>query len=113
MDTLVFDKERVLVGRDSGADVVLDNAGVSRQHASIEHGPMITIRDLCSANGTFVNGERVTLQELRDGDVVGIGRFQLHMRIPRSPRNDASTRAIQPPLEPTLEINSEQPRGNL
>jgi pSer/pThr/pTyr-binding forkhead associated (FHA) protein len=73
-----FAKERVTIGRDPGADVVLDNMGVSRAHALIEliDGTYV-IRDEGSSNGTFVNGERTDRLRLGDRDVVNIGKFSL------------------------------------
>ncbi|MBV8761776.1 MAG: ATP-binding cassette domain-containing protein, partial [Deltaproteobacteria bacterium] len=61
------------------ADIVLDQALVSRHHADLlwEDGKHI-LRDLASANGTFINGVRVEGQRpLAPGDVVQIGTFRL------------------------------------
>ena len=67
---------RAVIGRDAGAcDIVLEHAVVSRQHAVIEIGTdgHATITDLGSKTGTFVNGERISCRELRDGDRIGFG----------------------------------------
>jgi pSer/pThr/pTyr-binding forkhead associated (FHA) protein len=46
----------VVLGRDAGADVVLDDARVSRRHARMTPEPGgIVVEDLGSRNGTFVN----------------------------------------------------------
>jgi predicted component of type VI protein secretion system len=68
-----------VIGRDEGADIVIDDAGVSRRHSEIRvttDGPHLvtSIRDLNSTNGTFVNGDRITSQRLEDGDRVTLGR---------------------------------------
>ena len=66
------------IGR-SGADIVLDQALVSRHHADLvwEDGHH-TLRDRGSANGTFVNGVRVEgARQLAPKDVVQIGTFRL------------------------------------
>ncbi|CAN5896139.1 FHA domain-containing protein [soil metagenome] len=66
------------IGR-SGADIVLDQALVSRHHADLlwESNHHV-LRDLSSANGTFVNGGRIEgSQILAPGDVVQIGTFRL------------------------------------
>jgi pSer/pThr/pTyr-binding forkhead associated (FHA) protein len=69
------------VGRAFSADVVLDDQSVSRRHAIIHRRPNGTrILDDRSANGTFVNGRRTTAAELRDGDVVVLGRVVLTFR---------------------------------
>jgi len=72
----------VKIGRDpEHNDIVVDNEGVSREHAwiGILNG-IVVVRDLDSMNGTFVNsteGERAIDQPIQDGDaiIVGKGRF--------------------------------------
>ncbi|MBI4484824.1 MAG: winged helix-turn-helix domain-containing protein [Acidobacteria bacterium] len=50
-----------VVGRDPAADVFVDAVGVSRRHALIVVADdRVTLADLSSKNGTFVNGIRVT-----------------------------------------------------
>jgi pSer/pThr/pTyr-binding forkhead associated (FHA) protein len=62
------------VGRGFSADVRLDDQSVSRRHAVIvDHGDGVKILDDRSANGTFVNGERVAEATLGDRDVVTLG----------------------------------------
>jgi len=66
------------IGR-SGADIVLDQALVSRHHADLvwEDGRHV-LRDRASANGTYVNGVRVEgSRPLAPKDVVQIGTFRL------------------------------------
>ena len=63
------------IGRDNENDVVIDDPEVSRHHARVWTKPdgSLILEDY-SANGTFVNGVRVTHAELYDGDKV---RFAL------------------------------------
>jgi hypothetical protein len=72
-------EQEVTVGRHAGCDIQVDDPGVSRQHARItwrETG--YAIEDLGSANGTFVNGERLTASRLlKDGDAIGLGQAVL------------------------------------
>lgn len=64
----------IIVGRSSDLDMVLVEDMVSRRHAKITvNGDTVTIQDLGSTNGTFVNGERVDRMTLTDGDRVLIG----------------------------------------
>jgi hypothetical protein len=68
------------IGRTSENELVLDNRGISRQHAIItvrgEADYVITDND--SLNGTLVNGRRIDSdQEIKFGDKISIGRFEL------------------------------------
>ena len=64
----------VVIGRDPACDVVVDDPGVSRRHASIMRtGADLMIVDHNSANGTLVHGRRVGRHRLAPGDVVRLG----------------------------------------
>ena len=65
----------IIIGREAGNDVVVNHPEVSRRHASLTwDGRQFIIQDLGSANGTFVNGVRLTTpQVLQPGDVIGLG----------------------------------------
>lgn len=63
-----------LVSRDQGEIVIADESTVSRRHAMLTRsGASVTIVDLGSTNGTFVNGAKVDSAELRPGDTVQFG----------------------------------------
>ncbi|MFO0599352.1 MAG: GGDEF domain-containing protein [Myxococcaceae bacterium] len=67
-------QDELLLGRAGEADAWLDEEGVSRKHARVartDGGVMIV--DLASRNGTWVNGQRVTTHQLKEGDLVQIG----------------------------------------
>ena len=66
------------LGRGFSADLRLEDQSVSRRHAVIvDHGNGARILDDRSANGTFVNGQRVAEAPLRDRDVIQVGRVTL------------------------------------
>ncbi|MFL5804854.1 MAG: FHA domain-containing protein, partial [Roseiflexaceae bacterium] len=68
---------QITIGRD-GCDITLDNPQVSRQHAVIERADgRHVLRDVGAANGTFINGQRITQHILAPGDVIQIGAFKL------------------------------------
>lgn len=82
--TVKLEKERTTVGRGSQADLVLRDEIASRQHAEIMHLCVETncieyyVNDLDSTNGTFLNGAKVTSQQLlQDGDKIKIGNHLL------------------------------------
>jgi two-component system, cell cycle response regulator len=62
------------IGRHPDNPVCVDDQGLSRQHVRIRHdGQRAFVEDLNSSNGTFVNGMRITSQELRNGDTLQLG----------------------------------------
>ncbi|MFN2550024.1 MAG: FHA domain-containing protein [Myxococcales bacterium] len=64
----------LVIGRSSDLDMVLIEDMVSRKHAKITlQSGQITISDLGSTNGTFVNGEKVKRARLKEGDRILIG----------------------------------------
>jgi pSer/pThr/pTyr-binding forkhead associated (FHA) protein len=64
----------IVIGRSSELDMVLVEDMVSRKHAKITTDEKtVTIQDLGSTNGTFVNGEKIRKVELKEGDRILIG----------------------------------------
>jgi ABC-type multidrug transport system ATPase subunit len=71
-------RPQMTIGRQTN-DIRLDHPSVSRQHAIIERradGGHV-LRDAGSANGTFVNGQRVSQHTLKREDVIQVGPFKL------------------------------------
>ncbi len=71
------------IGRTADNQIQVDEISVSRHHAEIQlsHGGLYTVRDLGSANGTFVNGNTITSQDLLHGDVLQIGTVRFRFRM--------------------------------
>lgn len=66
------------IGRGDENEVVLADPSVSRAHALLDTGEATpVVRDLGSTNGTFVNGQRIFTQELRDGDELTFGNTRM------------------------------------
>jgi pSer/pThr/pTyr-binding forkhead associated (FHA) protein len=79
-----FEKETVTIGRIPENDIRIDNLLVSRRHAKIfREGENYILEDLNSANGTFVNNERISRYFLKDGDIITIGKHQLIFSAPQ------------------------------
>jgi len=58
--TEVFERTEIVVGRSSSADLVISNTEVSRKHLLIKlENDHVTIVDLGSKNGTFVDGKTI------------------------------------------------------
>jgi pSer/pThr/pTyr-binding forkhead associated (FHA) protein len=72
----VFEQQAV-VGRDADCDVPLASRSVSRRHALLEKTENgWTLRDLGSANGTFLGGARVTEVPLSTGAALRFGEVE-------------------------------------
>lgn len=104
----------ITIGRVEGNDIVLSEPAMSRQHARVdvaEEG--LTVFDLGSLNGTFVNGERLSApHQLQDGDVIGVGQTPLTVVIPQpAPMAAPAEPAQESELvdEPLVEAESEAP----
>lgn len=70
------------VGRGDENEIVLLDPSVSRAHAIVElDAGEAVVRDLDSTNGTFVNGRRVSVEPLRDGDVLQFGNTRMRFEI--------------------------------
>jgi len=67
------------LGRSVRADFIIDVAMVSRVHCrlTVDDSGRLTVEDLESTNGTFVNDRRVTKAEVVVGDRLRVGRVEL------------------------------------
>jgi pSer/pThr/pTyr-binding forkhead associated (FHA) protein len=79
-------RDGLVIGRGPECDISVDDPGVSRRHAVVQPGRGgFTITDE-SANGTFVNGTRMTgAQMLKHGDVIGIGTEEFRVDVDAAP----------------------------
>jgi pSer/pThr/pTyr-binding forkhead associated (FHA) protein len=94
-------RDGLVIGRGTECDIVVDDAGVSRRHAMVKPGRGGFVVSDESANGTFVNGKRMTgAHALKHGDVVGIGTEEFRIDVDASPY--ASTH--QTPSVPQVEL---------
>lgn len=66
-----------IIGRESNADILINDLSVSRKHAQILYtGGGFILKDLDSNNGTFINNQRIEETYLADGDMVTIGEMK-------------------------------------
>jgi pSer/pThr/pTyr-binding forkhead associated (FHA) protein len=71
------------IGRDAYNHVVLASTRVSRFHAALStEGPLVILRDLGSRNGTYLNGKRVEMQALANGDNIDIAGYWMRFLAP-------------------------------
>lgn len=71
------------LGRSAEADIVLnEDKYVSRKHCLIEVAAQeVTIRDVGSSGGTFVNARRISEAQLSDGDMILVGQTTIRVSI--------------------------------
>jgi phosphoserine phosphatase RsbU/P len=77
-----LDRTRLVVGRNTDAEVCLDDPTVSRPHAELVCGPFGRwwIHDLGSTNGTKIDGRQITERMLHHRDRVKVGDFEIEFR---------------------------------
>jgi pSer/pThr/pTyr-binding forkhead associated (FHA) protein len=75
--------ERTEVGRALDCDISILEPALSRKHAELwPEGDELILRDLGSANGTHVNGEKVDEVKLKDGDVLQFHKIRFIVKAP-------------------------------
>jgi len=118
---------RLTIGRDSDCDVVLDEPEMARRHAVIENsGDMIFLRDLGSANGTYVNGVQVRNAVLHPDDQIAFDHNRFLLEAPGLPSRDQvlvdernapnitqTMRAVRMPEDPPAPQAAAAPRNDI
>lgn len=70
------------IGRSDHCDISVKDSSMSGRHAEIRKmDGEIKVRDLGSANGIYLNGERIEEAELFDGDVLRLGQTSLRVDV--------------------------------
>lgn len=90
-------KDTLLVGRKDDCDLVITEGHPSRNHARFSiDGEGVTLTDLESANGTFVNGNRIKGgQRLKNGDEVAFDTARFKFVIEGEPADDGGATVIR------------------
>ena len=77
------DEMETVIGRDETTDFQVEEYVISRRHAKLtKTGKDITIEDLNSKNGTFVNNGKIVKETLHDGDRIAFGTIVAIFRNP-------------------------------
>jgi pSer/pThr/pTyr-binding forkhead associated (FHA) protein len=91
------DQNEIIIGREPGSDIQIDNIAISREHACIVKGPNdCFIEDMNSKNGIFINGKKINKKFLKTNDEVTIGKYSLQIVLEEDPaiRKNRKTKAI-------------------
>jgi pSer/pThr/pTyr-binding forkhead associated (FHA) protein len=92
-----IDPGKTIIGRKDDCDLRIPLGEVSRKHALlIADKGVVTLRDLGSANGTYVNNIRITERELAAGDRIVIGQVVFVLQVDGQP---ADIRPVHTRLE--------------
>src|ERR1700694_1248894 len=104
--TFYLDEPVVSIGRLGSNDICLEDPFVSRHHCVIRNdGDEYMIEDLNSANGTYLNGERIKAGSLKEGCLIAIGtsRFFFKLQNPEESitlgQNLVVAENVPPPLD--------------
>ncbi len=77
-----LDRPSTVIGRGRNADLVLNEATISRAHALFGYDGMDAfVQDLGSTNGTLVNGNRENRKTLAHGDELRMGKLVLKVSL--------------------------------
>lgn len=108
--TIPVRPEPVMIGRQAGTDLQLEHQQVSRRHAELHCAPgECLLMDLGSANGTYLNGQKMTPRvpvPLTQGDSIRIGDFKLDFE--QHPLEEQ----LQPQVEPVPKLSSARAGGD-
>jgi hypothetical protein len=89
---------KMVLGRSNECDITLSVTHLSRKHAELSVvGNKLLVKDLDSANGTFVNGKRIKEETLRKGDELRLDTLSFSVIGPADEMDKTSVRtAISP-----------------
>lgn len=92
-------KRNLVIGSDLGCDIVLDDPLVSQRHAQLSfRRGVVSVTDLASRNGVWIDGTRVQTSLLSSETLLSIGPFTLSMG--RLSDADKASRAMQTIVQP-------------
>src|SRR5881394_1614505 len=94
----------IKLGKVPSAHLKLDDETVSRMHAIIEvNGPGdVSIIDLGSTKGTFVNGQKVNKAKLQSGDTIVVGETKIELTIGGAEEAVEEPTRVSAPAAPDL-----------
>ena len=97
-----------IIGRRQDCDLCVPLMVISRRHCALNmDGGVLTIRDLGSSNGTFVNGERIDEVNLSAGDKVSIGPLTFVVQIDGVPADIPGDKPLSAPSDGRAKVNTD------
>ncbi|MBK8010599.1 MAG: FHA domain-containing protein [Deltaproteobacteria bacterium] len=90
-----------ILGRLEECDIPILDGSISRQHARLVCGPAgVSVTDLSSSNGTFLNDQRIEVAELAEEDLLRFGNINFRVRFPPALRELHPPRTSPVPHRP-------------
>ena len=88
-------KGRAVIGRQTDCQIRIPSLGVSRHHCELTvTGGNVSLRDMGSSNGTYVNRQKVQQSQLSPGDLIALGDLVFVVRIDGNPASIDSEEAL-------------------
>ena len=104
LQTIESDKSEIIIGRNPGCDIQIDNLGVSDRHARIFASKgQYQIEDLQSTNGTFVDEKQISRVVIDKNSQIIIGKHNLIVQ-----EAGAVPRADAPKSEKTMKLDTRE-----
>ncbi len=104
--------DRLTIGRDPMSDVAIDDPRVSRHHAELVHDDGgWSLADSGSANGTFLNGARVSATAVHPGDRIRVGDTELVLTGLQPDDTEAPTTFVAQSAAPSVIYNVPSQHG--
>lgn len=89
--------EKTILGRRQDCHLRIPTRDVSRQHCELlVDGTKLTVRDMGSSNGTFVNGKRIAETSLKPGDRLRVGPVTFVVQVDGKPASIAPEKDTTP-----------------
>ena len=89
-------KDQTVVGRDPSCEVVVSDGSVSRRHARLERrGVAWWVVDQGSANGTYLNSQRIAEQALKNGQELRFGALAFRVDLKEDPEATVATPVLK------------------
>ncbi len=112
--TFEINQEVTTLGRDISNDIVINDRETSRHHLRLTRSDDgLTIEDLGSTNGTFVNGKRISgITPLQNGDMIGLGEtvtLALEIHQPLQEATAMPAEPTPPPADPLPPVDPPAP----
>ncbi len=106
---IVLKNDVTVVGRKSNlCDIQIDKNSISKIHCLIiKTDGLLFVRDLCSTNGTRVNGQKITRGALLPGDELSIASTKFEVELTGDPKEDDPEMAVHQRTEMLTAFNLE------